>query len=76
MLPGMNVAKILTHFKFRNGVVLLSTNTLQQWPIYLIMWFKESEFHCLVFYDSTFVFLLVQKILYYCTVTFFTDLFL
>jgi len=27
--------KILAHFKFRNGVVLLSTNTLQQWLIYV-----------------------------------------
>jgi len=49
MLPGMNVAKIFAHLKFRNGVVLLSTNTLQQWLIYIIMWFKESEFLCPVF---------------------------
>jgi hypothetical protein len=49
MLPGLIVAKILAHFKFRNGVVLLFTNALQQWHIYIIMWFKESEFLCPVF---------------------------
>jgi len=49
MLPGLNVAKIFAHFEFRNVVVLLFTNTLQQWFIYIIMWFKESEFLCPVF---------------------------